>query len=367
MWNLFKKQSQNKLNFDFESIYNLFQYLTNQESYLSISAKNQLENIEAVWYKIPSSFEDSDAEKKVLKENGFQNFYELLNNVYALSNIGPLNIEEAIKENYQYDIMQINFYTVPNEQEKKWFKKVHCSFYFIFVNENDATNINGYRCYYKRSNTYTLNNLLTSKSIYDLNNPDREDEEYVQQLERNFVALAQHTGITFSKELQNKYPESLLFDAVSVEDFKRIIKLINYNDVLEEDIEKTANSLFQEYQSDWEVLNEEVDYPSYSYFPSRYELFINANLWQSDWKFDPEEADNFIENILDEGLEFEYPEETYSHNLFPYIQKALAPKGLILMNMDAEGDAYNFYLAHKKDIPEIINLSQKLKLGLENI
>jgi hypothetical protein len=38
--------------------------------------------------------------------------------------------------------------------------------------------------------------------------------------------------------------------------------------------------------------------------------------------------------------------------------------GLELMNLGTGGDCYNFFVVHKKDVPKIINHSQKMKIGI---
>lgn len=42
--------------------------------------------------------------------------------------------------------------------------------------------------------------------------------------------------------------------------------------------------------------------------------------WYSDWKFEPEEMEAIVRNLLGwDEWEWEYPEETYSEELFPYV------------------------------------------------
>ena len=50
--------------------------------------------------------------------------------------------------------------------------------------------------------------------------------------------------------------------------------------------------------------------------------------WYSDWKFEPEEMEAIVRNLLGwDEWEWEYPEETYSEELFPYVQEALSFSG----------------------------------------
>ena len=363
MWNLFKKKSTQEDNY-FEMLYGIFQCLTSEEGSISIKVKDQTNEVECLWYQIPYSFDEYDEHHKALKDNKLNNFYELLNKVYAAANIHPLDVNVALKDELQYDFMQLNFYTDPkSELEKLWVKRVNCSFYFFFVREDGSKEIDSCRVFYRRANDYTINNLLFAKHITNLHQPNPDETEYFDLLECNIVALAEYTGVKIPTELKDKYPDSLLLENATVSDFERIISLVNYND-FEEDIAQKARYLYDNYQMDWNELDDEEYYSDY--FPLRYQI-INAdsNIWQSDWKFNPEDAQGFIEDLLGESWTFKYPEETYSHDLFPFIKKGLAAKSLALMNFDTGGDSYDFFLVQLQDVSEILNLSVKLNLGIE--
>jgi hypothetical protein len=364
MWNPFKKfLNKSNLNIDFDLVNNIYQHIYNIENDLAIDVINQNGQVEAFWYNFPEYYQNTN-DKKRLTENGFKNFYELLNDRHSIANVHKIDIQNAIDIEEQYQIFEFSFNTEPvGETEKMTWNSVPCYFYFIFVMTENSTKVNDFKVFYTRwKSNNSIENFIKSKFILDINNPKAEDLIYIEALERNLVALSQHLKLPISDKLQKKYPESLLPGPVTVKDFKRLIELVNYNP-FEEDIDKTAEDLFESYQSDWDNLNEDVDYPTDNYFPYRYDIL--EDYWQSDWKFDPEDADGFIGDML--GIEnwgFAYPKETYSHNLFPYIQSALAKMGLELMDLDAQGDAYNFFVVHKKDVAEIINLSQKMKIGI---
>jgi hypothetical protein len=71
--------------------------------------------------------------------------------------------------------------------------------------------------------------------------------------------------------------------------------------------------------------------------------------------------------MIGEDLNFEYPEETYSHDLFPYIQSALEKRGLELMSYDTHGDHYLFFVASKSDVARILELSELTKIEVEQL
>jgi hypothetical protein len=367
MWNPFKKHKDKfNLHIDFELINNIYQYLNNVKNPVLIDVKDQIGAVEAAWFYFPEYYATPNHE--ILKKHGFDNLYQILNKKHTDANINTINIEDAIENEDQYTIIEFSFATTPNtEDEKLHYKKVTRYFYVMLVRPDNGDVINDFRIFFTRfPSFYSSENFINAKYIENINNPEYNDLIYVEALERNLVALSQHLKLPISTELQKKYTDSLLISEVKEQDFKRLMELINYN-TTGYDLDQISKDLFADYQANWENLNEEVDYPTIDYFPKRFEVLFEENFWFTDWKFDPEDADGFIADILDEEWGFEYPAETYSHKLFPYIQDALAKKELELMDLDCEGDSYCFFVVQKKDVQEVLNLSQKLKIGLTKL
>lgn len=71
--------------------------------------------------------------------------------------------------------------------------------------------------------------------------------------------------------------------------------------------------------------------------------------------------------MIGEDFNFEYPEETYSHDLFPYIQSALEKRGFELMSYDTKGDNYLFFVANKNDVDRILELSELTKIEIDKL
>ena len=90
-------------------------------------------------------------------------------------------------------------------------------------------------------------------------------------------------------------------------------------------------------------------------------------VYYSDWKFDPEDIEYGCSTILEEEFTFEYPEETYAHNLFPYLQTELAERELTLLNIDTGGDSYLFCIVNITDVDSILELAQSIDLKIERI
>ncbi|WP_407484549.1 DUF6630 family protein [Elizabethkingia miricola] len=375
MWNPFRKKKKiehSKYNFDFESFYKLFIYLQEENSYVETLVEGQQKVAEMIWYEIPNSYQDSEPDLNVLKNNGFSNFYELLNKVHEKAEIGLIDTEEWLKNYGQYNLMQFNFRTDPSEEEQSYFKSALHKFYVLFVIVGDGEEINAYRIFYKRGMDYSIAGLLDSTDIVDLNNPDSEIEPAVAELEKVLAAMSQETGVEINKGITDKYPNARVSREITLQDFKDVLGLANYWEI--EDLEEKAQYLYEQNYRDKDELiaeleekDEDWEYYDDGYFPLRFEIIYEDNYWYSDWKFDPEDIEGIIGAFLDERWNFNYPEETYSHDLFPYIQKALAERDLELMNMNTLGDSYGFFLVKKENIVPLLNLSAKMALGIEQL
>ena len=375
MWNPFiknKKIEHSKYNFDFESFYKLFIYLQEENSYVETLVEGQHKVAEMIWYEIPNSYQDSETNLNVLKNNGFSNFYELLNKVHEKAEIGLIDTEEWLKNDGQYNLMQFNFRTDPSEEEQSYFKSALHKFYVLFVIVGDGEEINAYRIFYKRGMDYSIAGLLDSIDIVDLNNPDSEIEPAVAELEKVLAAMSLETGVEINKGITDKYPNARVSREITLQDFKDVLGLANYWEI--EDLEEKARYLYEQNYRDKDELiaeleekDEDWEYYDDGYFPLRFEIIHEDNYWYSDWKFDPEDIEGIIESFLDERWNFNYPEETYSHDLFPYIQKALAERDLELMNMNTLGDSYGFFLVKKENVVPLLNLSAKMALGIEQL
>ncbi|ATL43698.1 hypothetical protein OZ664_18540 [Elizabethkingia sp. HX WHF] len=375
MWNPFRKKKKiehSKYNFDFESFYKLFIYLQEENSYVETLVEGQHKVAEMIWYEIPNSYQDSETDLNVLKNNGFSNFYELLNKVHEKAEIGLIDTEEWLKNDGQYNLMQFNFRTDPSEEEQSYFKSALHKFYVLFVIVGDGEEINAYRIFYKRGMDYSIAGLLDSIDIVDLNNPDSEIEPAVAELEKVLAAMSLETGVEINKGITDKYPNARVSREITLQDFKDVLGLANYWEI--EDLEEKARYLYEQNYRDKDELiaeleekDEDWEYYDDGYFPLRFEIIHEDNYWYSDWKFDPEDIEGIIESFLDERWNFNYPEETYSHDLFPYIQKALAERDLELMNMNTLGDSYGFFLVKKENVVPLLNLSAKMALGIEQL
>jgi hypothetical protein len=148
-------------------------------------------------------------------------------------------------------------------------------------------------------------------------------------------------------------------EEVTQEVFQEFIQLVSRGNIEESELKEQSEKLFENFK------RPEEDY--YEIIEGHFEFFEIIDAWNSDWKFDPEDAEYFLSEMIGEDFNFEYPEETYSHDLFPYIQTALEKLGFELMSYNTNGDNYLFFIADKSDVNRILELSELTKIEVDKL
>jgi hypothetical protein len=237
---------------------------------------------------------------------------------------------------------------------------------FFFVTEE--TNRLSYRISYYDAEYESLASLAKKTVFFqgDLKAPLEHEKEFAQHFLTAVVALAQQVNIEIPKDLKAMFPVSLLKTPPSKEDFIQLIELVNYHP-FDEDIDEVATGLYEDLMAELPKISGEYSFWNHTetLYYNHFKVLNFENAWSSDWKFDPEDAKYFIRDILGKEWPFEYPEETYSDNLFPYIQEGLGKIGLALMGLATYGDNYEFFLVNKENVAKVLKLSKKLYLEID--
>jgi hypothetical protein len=236
--------------------------------------------------------------------------------------------------------MQIQFFLESVSEFKKYFKQLINSFIIFFC------------C----TNSLKANDLLDLK-LLDINNPKNE----TQQIQiKDFKLVLQETCQYLNIEIPSQGNLIVANNKAVLENFEEFISLVSRGDIEEKELKKWSKKLLKNYK------NGSNEYPvilDETYF----NFFRSLNTWYSDWKFDPEDAESSISEMIDKKLNFKYPKKTYSDGLFPYIQKALNKHGYELMSFNIYGDGYLFFVANKKDVSRILKLSELTKIEVNQL
>ncbi|MFD1601667.1 hypothetical protein ACFSJW_16600 [Flavobacterium artemisiae] len=356
--NLFGRNNDPKSIISFDVINSIYSHLYNEQASLEFKVKGIQENVIVNLFYFPGSLDHEEGNAEI-KKAGFNNSYEILNELYKKMNIGTLS-EEMIQEGLEYDFIHIEFYSEPTAEEKKFFKRSIKNFLIFFCSTN-SLETNDFRMLYSGRHFYDYTKGLLESEVIDVNNPKNESETIgIRDFKLVLQGICQHLNIEIPKSVELPSSENLVeSEEVTPETFEEFIQLVSRGNIEESELKEQSEKLFENFKRPAEDYHDIVE--------GHFEFFENIDAWNSDWKFDPEDAEYFISEMIGEDLNFEYPEETYSHDLFPYIQSALEKRGFELMSYNTNGDNYLFFVANKEDVDRILELSELTKIEIDQL
>lgn len=353
--NLFGRNNNPKSIVSFDVIDSIYSYLCNEENSLEFKMKGVHDTISVNLYSFPTSF-DHEEGKNEIKKSGFENPYGVLNELYKKMNIGPIS-KEQILQGLEYDYIHIQFYTEPTPEMKKHLKHVLHNFIIFFCCTN-SLETNDFRILYNHNYFLDYTKAILDTEYIDINNPKNEIQKIgFKEFERVLQGICQYLNIEIPQNIELLSAEDLIQDQIRVEHFQEYLRLISRGKMDAEELNEQAEELFENFGIDED--DENYDYS--------FDFLDSINHWHSDWKFDTEEIGAIVSDLIDQDFKFEYPEETYSHNLFPYIQAELAKQNLELMSYDTRGDSYLFFVANKDEVDRILELSEITEMGIDKL
>lgn len=341
-------------------------------------------------YSFPSSF-DYDEARTQLKKLKYKNSVHLLNATYrklGIDELSKTDFTKCIAGESEYWYLHIIFNT-PIPLEHQIYLKSQIHHFMIFLTDPEAIEDRGFRLMYSRNDFFKYTEEFDRSTYLDLDEIESVgNEDYklaISQLESVIYGICRTIDIEIPDDLRSPALDRLKLEPPTLETFESFLKLAtrdNYDDL---EYRKDAENLEILYRAgvsgiDTQTGGEEsiVDVDEYD----EMEAEIGEEAWNveiqsilesyemtyySDWKFDPENIEWAISNILGEDFTFEYPEDTYSHDLFPYIQSALKQQNLELMNIDTFGDSYLFFIANIDDVDRILEIAQTIDLSVERL
>ncbi|CAM3668413.1 hypothetical protein [Flavobacterium chungbukense] len=356
--NLFGRNNDPKSIVSFDIIEPIYNYLYSQKSDLEFKVKGIQENVSVNLFYFPGSFDHEEGIAEI-KKSGFKNPYEVLNELYKKMNIGVLS-DEAILEGLEYDFIHIQFYSQPTSEEKKVFKRSIKNFLIFFCCTN-SLEINDFRILYSGKHFFDYTKGVLESEVLEINNPKNESEENgIRDFKLVLQGICQYLNIEIPKNVELPSSENLVANEEATEkDFEEFIQLVSRGNIKEKELKKQSKKLFKNYKKEAKEYHDIVE--------DHFAFFESIDAWNSDWKFDPEDAAYFISNLIGEDFTFDYPEETYSHELFPYIQSELEKSNLELLTYETFGDNYLFFVANKDKVERILELSELIKIEINQL
>lgn len=353
--NLFGRNYNPESIVSFDVLDKIYAYLYNEQNRFDFRMKGVSDNVFVNLYSFPDSFAHEEGRNEI-NNSGFKNVYEVLNELNKRVGITEVS-EEDRKETPDYDYIHIQFFSNRTPEMKGYLNYISQNFIIFFCCTN-SSEANDFKILHTISSFDDYVKGLLETEYVDLSKPKSDLEKIgFKDFENVLQGICEYLKIELPENLVLPSSESLMFDAVTIEDFEEFLRLISRGDLEGKLLKNQAKVLFENYgrEDDEEEYEEDFDF------------FEGINCWYSDWKFDPEDAEWFVSEMLGETFSFEYPEETYSHNLFPYIQAELTKQNLELMNYDTKGDSYLFFIVKKEEVNRIIELSELTKMEIHQL
>jgi hypothetical protein len=315
-------------------------------------------------YAFPSSFDDDETQSQ-LKKLKYKNSVNLLNAAYrklGITELSKADIKRCIAGELEYWYLDISFGT-PISPELQNHSKTQNHNFMIFIGDpelDDDAEEDGLRILY--TNQLIFNYVQEFDQAIYLDLDSELDEKYqtaISQLEVVIYGICKTIEIEIPQSLQSEALDKLVIAPPTLETFKSLLKLITRSKYEDKEYQKDAKKLqtfCKKAVDEFELHCKVRD------ILDRYEA-----VYYSDWKFDPEDIEYGCSTILKEEFTFEYPEETYAHDLFPYLQVELAKRELTMLNIDTGGDSYLFFIVNTADVERILELAQSINLKIETI
>ena len=313
--------------------------------------------------------EDIGKKKKLLKKYGFSSSTALAEDFRKR----VLNIDEPIPEDFEKDGVGYVYTFISGYDifyNRMYVFGIHCFGDCFEVTYFDLDNDTGARDYYKDLEFYSQ-----AKGYRWLDPESNYYEDVLAWEALNKLA----TDIYF--HLEDKLDMKIDIKPIPEEEKvvptqEHLAKFLAFcgveQEVIDENKERLLKAL-EEYTPDeyGDISEAMAEMMEYSHKIQRAEPVIEiireyGVCRSSDWKFYAEELEEYILDLADfYDWKWEYPADTYSADLFPYMRKQLYPYHLWLCHLDEGADAYLFLLFSEKDMPEIMKLARILDLPLK--
>ncbi len=316
-------------------------------------------------FSFPDSWsEDLFAED--FKRFNFQNCYELLDTYFNQYNEELSKEQVSNKEEFVY--IQIEFHTIPEAKYKSHLNsQAHNFRFFLFYEDNKPSR---FRMIFNSKPLFRFVECFASSLKIELNNLTTEEEKLeINYLEKVIYGICQKINIEIPKEIDVSKFEDNIIKAPDLENFIEFLVLSTRNSYDLSAFKKDAKRLQKLFEKRYDEYKYAEKFRKIlsEYYLVEDEVVVYDSFFNSDWKFDPEDLIFVVETITGNQFSFDYPEDTFSHELFPYVQTALAKQNLELMSVDCHGDNYFFFIANKNEVNRILELSQSIGLATEKL
>jgi hypothetical protein len=316
-------------------------------------------------YAFPCSFDDDETQSQ-LKQLKYTSSIHLLNAAYrklGITELSKSEIKQCLAGELEYWYLDISFSTpIPPELKNHHKTQSHNLMIFLGAPEvGEDLAADGLSILYSPQIIFNYVQEFDRAIYLDLNSHELAEkyQSVISQLQAVIYCVCKTVEIEIPLNLQSEKLEQLIIQPPTLATFASLLKLMTRD--LYDDAEYQADA--QQLQGFHRQITEDLEMSNIAReILDRYDA-----VYYSDWKFDPEDIEYGLSTILSEKFTFEYPKDTYAHNLFPSIQTELAKRELTMLNIDTGGDSYLFFIVNIGDVDNILELAQTIDLRVERV
>jgi hypothetical protein len=326
------------------------------------------EDIDVYGISVPDSFDDDVSREQMKKANIKTSFhaFNILCKSAGVIELSEETIAHATENNLCYWYTQINYRTEPSAKMKGLLKAQSHTFIIILLNPEGSDVTSDFKLLYYNNLYFDYTRLIKEAvHIDETAELSEEHQKAISNLELILGGICRQIGIEIPIDEIPKDLDNLLITEITAKDFEEILQLLTRGKISEADCQKKAKSLLTKAKK---AQKKNTAEDSFQFSLDAASIVGKYNpTYYSDWKFDPEDIADGISEMLGEEFKFKSPKETYSQDLFPFIQKELAKSNIEMMAFDTQGDSYEFILVAKDKVEKIVSLSQKLRVEVERL
>jgi len=192
--------------------------------HISIAVTDFPDMVHVELLSIPYDLLKIEKEVEALKKLGFDDFYQLINDIFKKGNIDPIDVEQFSRSKYDFNFLIIKFRAPNGTKEKAGAKYFDYSFIVRLCSKNNSPENNAFRMYYHKGflSSYTL--LFAKANWIGISaTSSKGTKALIANLEKVMTAICAHTGIQLPNEIKKEQQVSYLAEKPLLSNFERAI------------------------------------------------------------------------------------------------------------------------------------------------
>lgn len=345
----------------------IVQFMETADNYVyHIKASQFKSDIEIEEWSYPNDVEKWDDKAVLLKDAECKTLLEPVNTLMTNAEF-DLYTENDIKNGNNYRFIELSFAIKP--LQKNGILAIEAPHFYLipYVDNDEKLQVKILLC--KFVFRYNLFSNMKNAVLINLETKDELELQYLQKLAEATEIICNQFKINTEQnqgkfvEVENEDPEKLIeefIEATKANDFNdadEVLEFKNNWELIRKNPEKYKEILVDEgYFGE----DEEVD----TYYFTQHLLSEFLCTYDTDWKIDHEELNEFISGEIGQDFKITYEETLQKPEVIA--RKIEKESDYTLLNIDTQMDSYSFFICQKSEKEKILELAKKLGFPIED-